>query len=75
MAGLQHYKMSMDPAIQKLGNMTSNRHKFFRWTPRTARIAFMYMVFVPAVSIFVAYQTDGRIDIRAKRRGDSMLEY
>ncbi|RYP04469.1 hypothetical protein DL765_010176 [Monosporascus sp. GIB2] len=102
MGGLQHYRMSMDPAIQKLGGtspflpflaptvvglrddgddeadrdaMTTNRHKYFRWTPRTARITFMYAVFVPAIFTFMAYQTDGKYDIRAKRKGDLISEY
>ncbi|RYP41223.1 hypothetical protein DL769_011597 [Monosporascus sp. CRB-8-3] len=75
MGGLQHYRMSMDPAIQKLGTMTTNRHKYFRWTPRTARITFMYAVFVPAMLTFMAYQTDGKYDIRAKRKGDLISEY
>lgn len=38
--------------------MTTNRHKFFRWTPRTARITFMYAVFVPMIFGIVAYKTD-----------------
>ncbi|RYP43778.1 hypothetical protein DL768_009703 [Monosporascus sp. mg162] len=102
MGGLQHYRMSMDPAIQKLGGtspflslsrgylvelrddgddedaggaMTTNRHKYFRWTPRTARITFMYAVFVPAIFTFMAYQTDGKYDMRAKRKGDLISEY
>lgn len=38
--------------------MQTNRVKYFRWTPRTARITFMYAVFVPAIFGVVAYQTD-----------------
>ncbi|KAI1844094.1 hypothetical protein JX265_009643 [Neoarthrinium moseri] len=75
MAGLKHFKMAMDPAIQKLGNMTTTRHKYFRWTPRTARITFMYAVFVPAIFGVVAYQTDGKWDLRAKRKGDLIAEF
>ncbi|KAI8966223.1 NADH:ubiquinone oxidoreductase 6.6kD subunit [Daldinia sp. FL1419] len=75
MAGLEHYRMSMDPAIQKLGNMTTNRHKFFRWTPRTARITFMYAVVVPVIFGVVAYTTDGKYDFRAKRKGDMIREF
>ncbi|KAI1479015.1 hypothetical protein F4774DRAFT_383758 [Daldinia eschscholtzii] len=58
MAGLEHYRMAMDPAIQKLGHMTTNRHKYFRWSPRTARITFIYTVFVPVVLGVIAYRTD-----------------
>ncbi|KAI1344304.1 NADH:ubiquinone oxidoreductase 6.6kD subunit [Xylariaceae sp. FL0016] len=75
MGGLQHYRMAMDPAIQKLGTMTTNRHKFFRWTPRTAGITLMYAVVVPTIAGIVAYKTDGKWDMRAKRKGDLMSEY
>lgn len=75
MAGLKHYKMAMDPAIQKLGTMTTNRVKYFRFTPRTARITFMYVAFVPTLFGILAYQTDGRWDLRAKRKGDLIAEY
>ncbi|KAI1144594.1 NADH:ubiquinone oxidoreductase 6.6kD subunit [Hypoxylon sp. FL0543] len=75
MAGMEHYRMAMDPAIQRLGNMTTNRHKYFRWTPRTARITFMYAVFVPAIFGIVAYKTDGKWDFRAKRKGDLVSEF
>ncbi|KAI2782938.1 NADH:ubiquinone oxidoreductase 6.6kD subunit [Daldinia loculata] len=75
MAGIEHYRMSLDPAIQKLGNMTTNRHKYFRWTPRTARITFMYAVVVPAILGTIAYTTDGKYDFRVKRRGDLISEF
>ncbi|KAI0455210.1 hypothetical protein F5B21DRAFT_503511 [Xylaria acuta] len=60
MGGLQHYRVAMDPAIQKLGNMTTNRHKYFRWTKRTARLTFTYAILVPFIAGVVAYQTDVR---------------
>ncbi|KAI0481057.1 NADH:ubiquinone oxidoreductase 6.6kD subunit [Xylariaceae sp. FL0804] len=75
MGGLEHHRMSMDPAIQKLGAMTTNRHKYFRWTPRTARITIMYVLVVPSIFAYVAYQTDGKYDLRAKRKGDLIKEY
>ncbi|OTA60305.1 NADH:ubiquinone oxidoreductase 6.6kD subunit [Hypoxylon sp. EC38] len=75
MAGLEHYRMAMDPAIQKLGTMTTNRHKYFRWTPRTARITFMYAVVVPTIFGIIAYKTDGKYDLRAKRKGDLISEF
>ncbi|KAI0386224.1 NADH:ubiquinone oxidoreductase 6.6kD subunit [Hypomontagnella monticulosa] len=75
MAGLQHYRMALDPAIQKLGTMTTNRHKYFRWTPRSARITFMYAIFVPTLFGIVAYTTDGKYDLRAKRKGDMIREF
>lgn len=46
---------SLTPAIT---DMTSNRYKYFRWTPRTARITFAYMVIVPGIVGYIAYKTD-----------------
>jgi hypothetical protein len=38
--------------------MQANRYKYFRWTPRTARISFIYVVVVPTIFAYVAYKTD-----------------
>lgn len=38
--------------------MTSNRYKYFRFTPRTARITLAYVVVVPAIVGYIAYKTD-----------------
>lgn len=38
--------------------MMVNRHKYFRWTTRTARITFAYMVAFPAFIGYLAYTTD-----------------
>jgi hypothetical protein len=38
--------------------MMVNRHKYFRWTGRTARITFAYMVAFPAFIGYLAYTTD-----------------
>ncbi|KAI0468285.1 hypothetical protein F4859DRAFT_524531 [Xylaria cf. heliscus] len=67
--------MAMDPAILKLGNMTANRHKYFRWSNRTAGLTFVYAVVVPFVVGVIAYRTDGKYDLRAKRKGDLVVEY
>jgi len=40
--------------------MMVNRHKYFRWTGRTARITFAYMVAFPAFIGYLAYTTDVR---------------
>ncbi|KAB5558015.1 hypothetical protein GE09DRAFT_1104419 [Coniochaeta sp. 2T2.1] len=74
MGGLQHYKMALDPAIIRLGNMNTNRYKYFRWTPRTARITFIWVAVVPAIVGYIAYKTDGLYDLRAKRKGDLLVE-
>ena len=41
--------------------MSTQRHKFFRWTPRTAGITFAYAIAVPFIIGVIAYQTDVRI--------------
>ncbi|CAK7238822.1 MAG: hypothetical protein STHCBS139747_000242 [Sporothrix thermara] len=65
----------MDPAILKLNNMTLNRYKYFRWTPRTARITFMYVAVVPTLFGILAYSTEGKWNLRGKRRGDVLAEF
>ncbi|TPX14327.1 uncharacterized protein E0L32_005523 [Thyridium curvatum] len=70
MAGLQHFKMALDPAIVRLGNMTTNRHKYFRWTGRTAGITFVYVAVVPSIFYWITVSTQDKWDLRAKRRGD-----
>ena len=41
-------------------DMNANRWKYFRWTPRTAWITFVYAVAVPSVIGYVGYVTDVR---------------
>jgi hypothetical protein len=41
--------------------MFVNRHKYFRWTSRTARITFAYVVAFPALIGYLAYTTDVRM--------------
>jgi ABC-type dipeptide/oligopeptide/nickel transport system permease subunit len=38
--------------------MTTNRHKYFRWTRRTALINVMYVMVVPATLGYFGYITD-----------------
>lgn len=38
--------------------MSSNRYKYFRWTPRTALISFNYVVLVPGILGYFAYSTE-----------------
>jgi hypothetical protein len=40
--------------------MQKNRHHYFRWTPRTARLTFIYVAVLPAIMGYIAYQTDVR---------------
>ncbi|KAI9838049.1 MAG: hypothetical protein M1819_006203 [Sarea resinae] len=74
MAG-HHDTLAMDPALVKYNNMWVNRHKYFRWTPRTAWLTFAYVVAVPSVLGYFAYTTDGKWLMRGKRRGDTIAEF
>jgi hypothetical protein len=40
--------------------MYVNRHKYFRWTPRTAWITFAYVIAFPTFLGYWAYTTDVR---------------
>ncbi|OSS48943.1 hypothetical protein B5807_07014 [Epicoccum nigrum] len=59
----------------KQPDMVVNRHKYFRWTRRTAFLATMYVVVVPATLGYFGYITDGKWDMRGKRRGDTISEF
>ncbi|KAE9988689.1 hypothetical protein EG328_008706 [Venturia inaequalis] len=65
----------MDPALIKYANNSVNRFKHFRWTPRTAWISFAYVVAVPSIIGYVAYWSDGKYDMRGKRKGDTIVEW
>jgi len=67
--------LALDPALEKYYELNANRYKYFRWTPRTAWISFCYMALVPGILGYVAYKTDGKYDLRGKRRGDIISEW
>ncbi|KAI5863250.1 NADH:ubiquinone oxidoreductase 6.6kD subunit [Durotheca rogersii] len=75
MAGVQHYRLALDPSLQKARDVTLGRYKYFKFNRRSAHITFTLVFIVPTILGIVAYQTDGKFDFRAKRRGDSILEY
>jgi hypothetical protein len=74
MAG-KHHGPEVDPALVKWNQMMVNRHKYFRWTPRTVGITFMFMVVVPGIMGTAGYMTEGKWDMRGKRRGDLISEF
>ncbi len=43
---------------RRITEMMVNRYKYFRWTPRTAWISFVYIVAIPASIGFLGYQQD-----------------
>jgi hypothetical protein len=47
-------------------DMTTNRHKYFRWTRRTAWISFAYVILVPAMLGTAGYMTEvsGTVETR-----------
>ena len=71
--------------------MIVNRHKYFKWTPRTTWLTLTYVVFVPAAFGYMGYMTDvrelrcsiaiantraqGKWNFRAKLRGDTASEW
>jgi hypothetical protein len=77
MVGYHHGDKTLhqDPALVKYSNMWVKRHEFFRITPRTGFVSFMYIVAFPAFIGYLAYTTDGKWDPRGKRRGDPVAEF
>ena len=52
--------------------MVVNRHKYFRWTRRTAFLTTMYVVVVPATLGYFGYITDVSAKNRREKRGEVM---
>ncbi|ATZ54210.1 hypothetical protein BCIN_10g02260 [Botrytis cinerea B05.10] len=74
MAGHDHV-LAVDPALVKYSNMSTNRHKYFRWTGRTAAISFVFGAVIPSIVGYMAIKTEGKWDMRGKRRGDTIAEF
>ncbi|KAF2843507.1 hypothetical protein M501DRAFT_994450 [Patellaria atrata CBS 101060] len=74
MAG-HNKSLLQDPALMRYADVNANRHKYFRFTSRTAWIAFAYVIAFPSFMGFLAYTTDGKYDMRGKRRGDTIVEF
>jgi hypothetical protein len=47
-------------------DMSANRYKYFKWTPRTARITVVYTMLIPAAILYTAYATEVRFIQRLK---------
>lgn len=50
--------------------MQKNRYKYFRWTPRTATITFMYVIVGPAIVGYIGYKTQVSDALGRKRAVD-----
>lgn len=46
--------------------MNTNRHKYFRWTPRTAWITVAYVLVVPTMVGILAYKTDVSVTLEGQ---------
>ncbi|KAF4437963.1 nadh:ubiquinone oxidoreductase subunit [Fusarium acutatum] len=55
---MAHLNVKPDPAYLKYAAMMKTRHHYFRWTPRTARLTFIYVAVVPTIMGYIAYSTD-----------------
>ena len=69
--------------------MSANRWKYFRWTPRTAWITFVYVAVVPSAVGYLGFMTDvsglwevrvgdggwGRDETRRERAEEKMMIY
>jgi len=64
-----------DPALLKYANLNLTRYRYFRWTPRSAKLSFIYIIAVPAMIGYLGYVTDGKYEMRGKRRGDIVSEF
>ncbi|PLB33361.1 NADH:ubiquinone oxidoreductase 6.6kD subunit [Aspergillus candidus] len=67
--------MILDPALQKYYEVNANRYKYFRWTPRNAWFSFIFMAVIPGSLTYLTYKTEGKVDFRGKRRGDTLSEW
>ncbi|KAE8355978.1 NADH:ubiquinone oxidoreductase 6.6kD subunit [Aspergillus coremiiformis] len=65
----------LDPALQKYYDLNANRYKYFRWTPRHAWLSVLYMAVIPGALGYIAYKTEGKYELRGKRRGDTVSEW
>ena len=61
--------------LTAVSDMLINRHKFFRWTPRTAWITIAYVLIVPGIFFEIGRRTEGKYSFRGKRRGDTIVEW
>ncbi|KAI5856920.1 hypothetical protein BZA05DRAFT_386608 [Tricharina praecox] len=64
-----------DPAFVRYATLNTNRYRYFRWTPRTAKFTFLYVAVIPTVLGYLAFATDGKWEFRGKKRGDPIREF
>ncbi|QIW96533.1 hypothetical protein AMS68_002051 [Peltaster fructicola] len=67
--------VNMDPALVRYANLYVKRHEYFRWTPKTAWLSFIYIIAVPSALLYAGFATEGKWQLRGKRRGDVLSEF
>ena len=72
---VHHSLLSSTRTTNHTTEVVKNRWKYFRWTPRNSFIGFMYVIFVPGVLGYAFHKTDGKYNMRAKLRGDTIREW
>lgn len=65
----------IDPTIARIEFIKRARYQYFRWNARTSRITAIYLLVIPSIIGFISYNTDGKWDLRGKRRGDDIKEF
>lgn len=53
--------------------MYVKRHEFFRWTPRTTWLTFVYVALVPGAFLYLGYRTDVGVASPVQRRVTNAL--
>ncbi|GAB7341743.1 hypothetical protein MBLNU457_g0077t1 [Dothideomycetes sp. NU457] len=74
MAG-HNNSLAMDPALVRYANMYVKRHEYFRWTRRTAFLSLTYVFAIPGALWYISRSTEGKYEMRGKRRGDTIKEF
>ena len=49
-----------DRKLKQAIDMMINRYKYFRWTPRTAWISFVYMTVIPSALLYAGWRVEVR---------------
>ncbi|KAK7208085.1 hypothetical protein BZA70DRAFT_287407 [Myxozyma melibiosi] len=63
-----------DPAIDRHYTLRENYEAYYRWTPKNARYALIFLVAIPGALLYTSYKFEGKINFEAKKRGESIFE-
>ncbi|KAJ5901492.1 hypothetical protein N7495_002020 [Penicillium taxi] len=65
----------LDPALQKYYELNANRYKYFKWNSRHALVNLVFVGVIPGILTYIALNTDGKYDLRGKRKQDTISEW